>query len=114
MRQWPGWTTTLSGKVDIKSFVHLNTASGIITYIYNLNNLQHLPQTNQHSQRAAKKKVIGCDELHAVDEMYHACAWPYPFVIIVVKKRKRAVEKATKQKSTDGKPPNKKQKRDGT
>ena len=47
-----------------------------------------------------------CDEMHAVDETYHACALAhYPFVIIVVKKRKRAVEKATKQKSTDGKPP---------
>ena len=36
MRQWPGWATTLRGKVNItcKSFVHLiNTASGIITYM---------------------------------------------------------------------------------
>ena len=50
--------------------------------------------------------------MHAVDEMYHACALAhYLFVIIVVKKRKCAVEKATKQKSTDGKPP---KKRDGT
>ena len=51
-----------------------------------------------------------------MDEVHHTCtcALAHLFVINVVKKRKRAVEKATKQKSTDGKPPKKKQKRDGT
>jgi hypothetical protein len=48
--------------------------------------------------------------MHAVDEIHHTCASAhYLFVINVIKKRKRAVEKATKQMTTDGKPPKKKQ-----
>ena len=52
--------------------------------------------------------------MHAVDDLHHTLASASYLFAIVVKKRKRPVEKATKQKSVDGKPPKKKQKRDDT